>query len=206
MPFLDFAEIKQRVSLEQAMQFLDLRLKRSGAQFRGCCPVHEGGDRTFVVTPDKGFFCFQSKQGGDVIACVAHVRNCSQREAAEMLASHFRITGTVPEGRKGTSSKEEYSPPQPRQERAGKAPQFDPDAFAAKLQYTPEVEALGLSQEDAERIGVGWHPQRKAIYLGFRNPHGSWSGWMKFSEGELVMPPSWISTNVVPMKRRAQQW
>jgi DNA primase len=198
---LDFNDIKAHVSLEQVMQMLDLRLKKSGSQYRGDCPVHGGNDRTFVVTPNKGFYCFSEKKGGDQIAMYAHCKECTNYDAAVAITAHFRLTNSpAPEVKPNQRQVNSKTTSEPQ------ARDFDPDAFAAKLQYTPEVEALGLSQEDADRIGVGWHPQRKAIYLGFRNPDGSWSGWMKFSEGELVMPPSWISTNVVPMKRRAQQW
>lgn len=202
-PRLDFSEIKSRVSLEQVATMLGLQMKRSGSQFRCECPLHAGGDRGFVVTPDKGWYCFQTKQGGDCIAMYAHVRECNNYDAAQAISEHFRLTPTRSPAPEVKANQRQVNPksalePQPRD--------FDPDAFAAKLQYTPEVEALGLSQADAERIGVGWHPQRKAIYLGFRNPDGSWSGWMKFSEGELVMPPSWIATSVVPFRRRVQNW
>lgn len=33
--------------------------------------------------------------------------------------------------------------------------EFDPVAFAEKLEYSPEIEALGISQEDAQALGIG---------------------------------------------------
>ena len=55
MPFVDFAELKTRVSIEQAMQMLGLKLVPHGSQHRGACPACEtGGDRALVVTPAKG--------------------------------------------------------------------------------------------------------------------------------------------------------
>jgi hypothetical protein len=198
-PRLDFTDIKARVSLEQVATLVGLKMKRSGSQLRCECPVHGGDDRTLVVTPNKGWYCFQEKKGGDCIALYAHVRECNNYDAASAIAEHFRLNSPAPE----VKAKSAQLNPKSGSEPLPSGRDFDADAFAGKLQYSPEVEALGLSEDDAARIGVGWHPQRKALYLGFRNPDGSWSGWMKFADGELIMPPQWLSTNVVPMKRRA---
>jgi hypothetical protein len=57
MPFVDFAELKTRVAIEQAMQMLGLNLTLHGNQYRGACPVCKaGGDRALIVTPAKGLF------------------------------------------------------------------------------------------------------------------------------------------------------
>ena len=84
MPFVDFAELKTRVSIEQATQMLGLNLTPHGSQHRGPCPVCKtGGDRALVVTPAKGlFYCFAAKSGGDAIALVAHIRGISVKDAA----------------------------------------------------------------------------------------------------------------------------
>ena len=60
MPFVDFVELKSRVSIEHAVAMLSLTLNKAGAQLRGPCPIcNAGGDRALVVTPDKGlFYCF----------------------------------------------------------------------------------------------------------------------------------------------------
>jgi len=76
MPFVDFAELKARVSIEQAAQMLGLHLVPHGSQSRSPCPAcKSGGDRALVVTPAKGlFYCFAQKIGGDAIALTAHIR------------------------------------------------------------------------------------------------------------------------------------
>src|ERR1700737_200624 len=88
---IDFATLKQHVSIEQAMHMLGLHMKRSGPSFRGPCPTcRSGGERALVVTPSKSaFYCFAAKQGGDQLALVAHVRGVKVRQAAEELVSHF---------------------------------------------------------------------------------------------------------------------
>ncbi len=100
MPFVNFAELKARLSIERAVALLGLDLKGHHAQLRGPCPVHGGGDRAFVVTPAKeAFYCFGAKQGGDVIALAAHIRNCSAKDAAAFLAEKLgpgTVSQTVP--------------------------------------------------------------------------------------------------------------
>ena len=39
MPYIDFAELKGKVSIEQVLTMLQLNLKRQGQQLRGSCPV-----------------------------------------------------------------------------------------------------------------------------------------------------------------------
>jgi DNA primase len=44
-----------------------VNLKRSGADFRGPCPFHQGTHRNFSVSPRKGiYYCFVCHEGGDV--------------------------------------------------------------------------------------------------------------------------------------------
>ena len=83
---IDFIELKQRVNIEQAANMLGIKVKRSGPQLRGTCPIcKSGGDRAFVITPAKSlYYCFgKCGKGGDAITMAANVRNCSLREAAE---------------------------------------------------------------------------------------------------------------------------
>ena len=57
MPYIDFAELKDRVPIEGAISKLDLVLKERNGQWRGPCPVcNSGGDRALVITPAKQVF------------------------------------------------------------------------------------------------------------------------------------------------------
>ncbi len=207
MPFIDFGALKERVSMEQAAQVLGLQLSPTGGQLRGPCPAcKSGGDRAIVITPAKGlFYCFAKKSGGDVIALTSHIEGIGTKEAAEYLDFHF---GTVPvEGTvisTSTVSKERATAPQKQEARSQPAPAFDPDKFFAKLQFEHgEVQAAGYAAEDAERIGLGWHPQYKALFVGHRNADGTWSGFSKLKDGKLTPPPRWITSTVVPFQKRA---
>ncbi len=108
MPFIDFQELKGRVDLQAACSFLQLDLRSNGKQLRGPCPACQaGGERSLVVTPEKGAaYCFAAKQGGDVIWLTSHIRGVSQKEAALLLQEAFggsrpangksAVAGTVP--------------------------------------------------------------------------------------------------------------
>ena len=147
MPFVDFAELKTRVSIEQAMQMLGLKLNFHGNQYRGACPVCKaGGDRALVVTPTKGlFYCFAKRTGGDQIALAAHIRGCQLREAADVLGGNCTVPrdNTVP----GTV------PPAP----AVKKPGFDPEAYAARLDPAhTSLASLGISAETLKAWKAGY--------------------------------------------------
>ena len=91
MPFIDFQELKERVDIESVCSFLQLDLKNNGKQMRGACPAcSSNSERSFVVTPAKGLaYCFSAKTGGDVIWLTSHIKDCSQKEAAEILNQQF---------------------------------------------------------------------------------------------------------------------
>src|SRR4051812_10939927 len=90
--FVDFTELKSRVTIEQIIQMLGLQMK-GGDQKRSACPqCRNGGDRALAVNISKSsYYCFSDGKGGDLISLCAHIRGCSQREAAQEIAEHFRI-------------------------------------------------------------------------------------------------------------------
>jgi DNA primase len=153
MPFVDFAELKTRVSIEQAVQMLGLNLVLHGSQYRGSCPAcKSGGDRALIVTPAKGlFYCFAKKSGGDVIALTAHIRGISVKDAADELNRAF---GTV-QNSTGTVSKLRATAPQAQEAR--KQPAFDPEAYAARLDAShASLAPLGISAETLKAWKAGY--------------------------------------------------
>jgi DNA primase len=95
MPFVDFNELKSKITIEQVLDMFGVKTRKSGDQLRGCCPIHGGtNDRQFVVTPSKGLWhCFadECRKGGDIIAFVAAMKKCEPKEAAEIIAQHFSL-------------------------------------------------------------------------------------------------------------------
>ena len=143
---IDFVELKQRVSIERAAEMLGVKLKASGAQLRGACPVcKEGGERAFVITPGKGlYYCFGAcGKGGDAITLAARVRNCSLREAAAFLSGvNGGAAARLPDASRDGS-------PQPQQGQGLRPLDY--------LQATHEaVQALGLAPETCAAFGAGF--------------------------------------------------
>jgi DNA primase len=154
VPFIDFADLKSRVSIEHAAEKLGLLLKPSGGKLRCACPVHGGGDRAIVITPEKGLFCcFGSRpsSGGDQIQLVAHVKQIDVKEAAEFLG------GTVPLSQNKTAPPNNKSPSTVPTSPPGRKPGFDVAAYAAKLDPgAPALASLGISAETLRDWKAGY--------------------------------------------------
>ena len=196
MPYVDFKAIKEAVSIEDAANLLNLSLKKSGNQLRSGCPACKPDDeRILVITPARGlFYCFDAKVGGDCIALVQHITGLDAKDAASYLAPQERTrSAESPRISKATV------PQAARAETTAPKKEFDPVAFASKLQYTNEVAELGISEEDATRLQIGF--TRGKVYFPVRNEDGSISGFIGYADGQLKMLPQWIGTNVVKLKR-----
>jgi DNA primase len=70
--WVDFNEIKENVSMEMVLNHYGLvdKLKKSGKNLVGCCPIHKGSNnRQFSVNLERNIFnCFGNcKSGGNII-------------------------------------------------------------------------------------------------------------------------------------------
>lgn len=211
MPFIDFAALKEALTIEQVATILGLQMTPAGNQLRSCCPACKStGGRELVVTPSKGaFYCFSEKKGGDLIALAAHIRGESVKDAAVFLA------GTVTTSTSSTSTvKVATSVPAPAPVVAPpvQAPETE-DKMAkirARLIFEHElVQALGLTPEVAQDRGIGWIKggtmANRVLYPLFVNGvHKDYMGYnpnltpiIKFPSHLLEAPPS----NVVPLHK-----
>ena len=184
---IDFNELKQRVTIEQAADMLGIKLTKSGAQRRGTCPICKaGGDRAFVITPAKGlYYCFGTcSKGGDAITMAANVRGCSLREAAEFLAGK---SGGSSRPAKDDDSRNDS--PQPMTENGLKPLDY--------LQASHEaVQALGVSMETAAHFGAGFAPKgimRGRFAIPVHDPAGillAYAGRAVKDESPLLLFPN----------------
>jgi transposase len=98
-PPVDFAFLRQQVTMEQVLRHLGLfeQLRGRGLQRRGCCPVHSRtgqGPKTFSVHLGKHLFqCFEASCAvcGNVLDLWAAVRRLPLYEAALDLAATFHL-------------------------------------------------------------------------------------------------------------------
>jgi DNA primase len=147
MGTIDFAKIKQAVSIEQVAQMLGLKLTQSRDQLRGPCPITKSPDpRAFVITPSKGvYYSFKEGKGGDALTLFSKVRGCTVREAAEAIAAHF-------------GAEKVNAPPQPSQEKEKRAG-FDAARYAAGLDAAhAALEPLALSEDTLKAWKAGYAP------------------------------------------------
>src|SRR5574344_2355395 len=91
----------RKESIESLKNYLDivdvisqfLELKKSGANFKACCPFHGEETPSFVVSPSKQIYhCFGCGVGGDSIKFLMEYEKLSYPEAIEKLASSYNFT------------------------------------------------------------------------------------------------------------------
>ena len=91
--WVDFKTIKQAVSIGQALDHYGIKLKKSGKELRGRCPIHQGdGTDSFHVSAEKNaFHCFSCQAKGNVLDFVAAMEKCSVRDAGLKLQTWFSV-------------------------------------------------------------------------------------------------------------------
>lgn len=174
--YIDFEEVKAANPIEQVAERLGLKLSKKGQSLRGPCPSGKGNDRALAITPAKGvWYSFGLNEGGDVLALVQLVNDCSLKEAAQFLSD------TVPlEKAKGSS------PVEGEETRGGFRPLTYLEADHAAVQ------ALGLEPTDAEALGIGYAPRgtlRGQVAVPVRREDGLIAGYIGITEA--MMPPKW---------------
>jgi DNA primase len=164
---IDFQAVKASVSFADAVTRLGLQLKQSGNQWRGACPrCNSGNDRALVITEGKGFYCFASKQGGDVIALTAHIRDVPVKDAAEWLAGQKPVTALESDVGSGTKKL----------------------APLAYLEVNEAVVAIGFNPEFAAKHGIGYAGKgimRGTVAIPFRDEHGTLLGYIGITDATL---------------------
>lgn len=178
---LDFQAIKARVSLLDVIRFLKLPMQEKDGVYRGVCPTCQSrSNRNFVVTPNKGAYCWDAKKGGDQIWCVAHIKRCTMREAAQALATAFPPTQEAPQASQETDPLL----------RVVDHLAFDHEA----------VDALKLTPEVAEAIGIGFASKglmRGRVAVPIRSASGRLLGYLGIAENADVKFPSNLRDRIV---------
>ncbi len=211
--FLPFKEIAQNIDVEQVATLLNLKLKRSNKELRAACPACGSDDeRSLALMPETNSFrCYAAQLSGDCISLYAHLEGCGNYAAAKALQEHFLGARAAPATAPQAASRETTRPTKPPKEiNSDKLGQtFDADAFAAKLTYTDEVAELGIAQEDAERLRIGYCTKglmKGRVCIPVRTESGEISGFMGYAaDGDpvLKLPQTWLPAKVVQLRKRA---
>jgi len=156
--WVDFKAIKEALTIGQVLDRYGVKLKRSGKELRGRCPIHQGdGTDTFHANTEKNAFrCFSCQAKGNVLDFVAAMEKCSVRDAALKLRRWFQVSGTAE-----TLAATQRSPTgsQPAREEAGERGEPNkPLGFRLKgIDYHhPYLAQRGIDPETAEYFGVGF--------------------------------------------------
>lgn len=84
-------EIKSRLDIVEVVQRYVV-LKKSGANYMGCCPFHKEKTPSFSVNRAKGIFkCFGCGEGGDAISFLMKIQNKDFKEVIEDEAKNLGI-------------------------------------------------------------------------------------------------------------------
>ncbi|HEX3861274.1 MAG TPA: hypothetical protein VHY35_06230 [Stellaceae bacterium] len=222
---INYRFICESVDVEHIFEWLDIEMSENeeGTQYRGRCPLCNcRDDRTLIYTKEELSWCCvgrckprpnKKKLGGDIIDLVARIKEISNPEAALLIEEEFlgnsksstamprRERHNVPASRRATV-------PAKRAQEIHQERQIDSPAGMDPLDYLDpaheDVEALGMSAEDAEMIGAGYANKgvlRGLVAVPIRDDQGVLCGYVGVSEGrvgKLHIPKK----NVVPFNKR----
>ena len=128
-------------------------LKKSGSEFRACCPFHQERTPSFYVVPKKQLFhCFGCGVSGSVIGFLMERASLSFPEAVEQLAEEC---GLPPPPRRTGSSGPDNTPFYELMERCA-------EAYRENLKQAPEAQKYlkdrGFDDEAIRRFSLGYAP------------------------------------------------
>jgi DNA primase len=171
--FVDFKEIKDRVSIEALLGYYNIKLRRVNQQsMRGNCPLpmhsSEKSKESFIIQTGKNIWTCQSsscvagrsgKKGGNILDFVALMENCSIRDAAVKLRDWFLVTKHNSEPQKGSDPIPERNP-KTDDEGDNKPLTFTLHGIDCAHQYLQE---RGITAEIAEHFCIGFFPGKGSM-------------------------------------------
>ena len=155
--WVDFKAVKQSVTIEQILGRYGVKLKKSGKELRGRCPIHQGdGTDSFHANTEKNaFHCFSCQAKGNVLDLVAAIEKCSARDAALKLKDWFPVSASgsspPPDGKPVVDSR------LAKEEVGERGEPNKPLGFQLKgIDFAhPYLAQRGIDPETAEYFGVG---------------------------------------------------
>ena len=177
-----------------------VELKRTGADFRGPCPFHQGTNKNFSVSPKrKIYYCFVCHEGGDVFTFLQKRLGVDWPTSVKMVAEKSGI-----EVREVERSHREGPDPRARfwEMNAAAAEYFartlweDPGADAAR----DYLVSRGITREIADRFGLGFAPREIGVMRAALNALGY--GDAALLEGGLMVQPEESSEPRPRFRRR----
>ena len=166
--WVDFKVVKQTVSMQMVIDHYGVKMRRSGNELRGKCPIHKGeGTDTLHVNTEKNIFqCFSCKAKGNVLDFVAAIEQCKVRDAALKLASWYslpRIPSSAPNSEPATARKQERA----QEKEVGESSEANrPLGFRLKdIDFSHAyLKGRGIERETAEYFGAGFFSGKGSMH------------------------------------------
>lgn len=128
-------------------QFIEI--KKSGANFKACCPFHGEKTPSFVISPTKQIYhCFGCGVGGDAIKFVMEYEKLAYPEALEKLASMYNISLTY---ENNTQQKLDTKVLQ-------EINQYYQKLFISNVTAKEYIKSRGISEFSIEKFEIGYAP------------------------------------------------
>ncbi|MCE5301321.1 MAG: DNA primase [Spirochaetia bacterium] len=131
-----------------------LQLRKSGSNFKACCPFHQEKTASFIVSPEKQIYhCFGCGAGGNVFTFIQKLENITFVESVKMLAR-----------RAGITVEEERGAPRDRSEKDkllaanDEAVRFFREQFASSEKAKAYAASRGLDPVTLEDFKIGYAP------------------------------------------------
>ena len=132
-----------------------VQLKKSGREFKACCPFHNEKTPSFWVSPDKQFYhCFGCGKHGTAIGFLMDHDHMAFPEAVEELATRLGLE--VPH--EGGTAAAAPRADEPLYELMARAAKFYADGLAHEPRARDYATGRGLTAATLERFGIGYAP------------------------------------------------
>ncbi len=163
-------EIKARLNIVELIGSY-VKLDKSGAHWKACCPFHQERTPSFMVNEEKSMWhCFGCAKGGDAFAFVMEMEGLEFREALKMLAERAGVE--LPQYRGETQNKETKDRIYDLLELATKF--FEKQLWdgVGKEKILAYLKERGLSEESIRKFRLGYAPDGWRHLLEFLTSKG----------------------------------
>lgn len=132
-----------------------VQLKKSGREYKACCPFHNEKTPSFWVSPDKQFYhCFGCGKHGTVLGFLMDYDHLAFPEAVEELAGRLGLEVPREGGAEGGAPRAD----EPLYELMARVARFYAENLGRAARARDYLEKRGLSAETLERFQIGYAP------------------------------------------------
>ena len=132
-----------------------VQLKKSGREWKACCPFHNEKTPSFWVSPDKQFYhCFGCGKHGTVLGFLMDHDHLAFPEAVEELAGRLGLEVPREGGPEGGAPRAD----EPLYELMARVARFYVDNLAREARARDYLAKRGLSAATLERFQIGYAP------------------------------------------------